>query len=68
MSEWLNLVCEKCGAKGRYPRFLDKNIPAWVETLSHSHCDLPDCDTFDRHIETWLDGNGVARDPAEPPQ
>lgn len=63
MSAWLKLVCERCGARSNYRRVLDPMIPDWVVTLSHSHCDKPDCDTGDRHIETWLDADGIARDP-----
>lgn len=65
MSAVLTLVCEKCGRRAPYFRRTDPSLPKWVETLSQSHCDLDGCDTGDRHIETWLDANGVARDPAD---
>jgi hypothetical protein len=61
----VRLVCEKCGRAEDYDRSIDLNLPAWVATLSQSHCDAEGCDTGDRHIETWLDATGVARDPAE---
>jgi len=61
----LLLRCEKCGRSMAYDRSIDPDIPAWVATLSQSHCDAPECDTSDRLIETWLDAQGVARDPAE---
>jgi hypothetical protein len=60
----LLLVCERCGRSMEYGRDIDSDIPAWVATLSQSHCDADDCDTGDRVIETWLDRSGVARDPA----
>lgn len=60
----LRLVCERCGRSMDYDRAIDPDLPAWVATLSQSHCDAEDCDTGDRLIETWLDADGVARDPA----
>lgn len=58
----ITLVCDKCGRRAPYFRSTDPSIPEWVDTLSQSHCDAPGCDTGDRHTETWLDGEGVARD------
>ncbi len=62
----IKLACESCGRSMEYDRGIDPSIPAWVETLSQSHCDAPGCDTGDRLIETWLDADGVARDPILP--
>ncbi len=63
MSFCLTLVCEKCGRRAPYFRSTDPGLPEWVETLSQSHCDAPGCDTSDRHIERWLDADGIERDP-----
>ena len=60
----LTLRCENCGRSMAYERSIDPSIPAWVAILSQSHCDAGGCDTGDRLIETWLDADGVARDPA----
>lgn len=65
MSAFVQLVCQRCGRTDKYRRALDPFIPDWVATLSQSHCDAEGCDTGDRHIETWLDAHGVARDPLE---
>lgn len=61
--ESITIRCEKCGRTAPYSRALDPDIPAWVETLSQSHCDAESCDTGDRHVETWLDAAGHALDP-----
>jgi hypothetical protein len=61
----LVIKCERCGRTALYERSIDPDIPAWVHTLSQSHCDQASCDTGDTLIETWLDADGVARDPAE---
>lgn len=63
MSAFVSLVCERCGRSMKYRRILDPHLPDWVATLSQSHCDADACDTGDRHIETWLDAKGLARDP-----
>lgn len=65
MVQMLTLRCEKCGREEAYNRSLDPGIPRWVAVLAQSHCDAIGCDTADRHIERWLDSNGVERDPAE---
>ena len=61
----VRLICERCGRSMDYDRAIDPGLPTWVTTLSQSHCDAAACDTGDRLIETWLDVDGVARDPAE---
>lgn len=61
----VRLRCERCGRESEYDRSIDPDIPSWVVTLSQSHCDAEGCDAGDRLVETWLDANGVARDPEE---
>lgn len=63
MNSALILRCESCGRWTAYERSIDPTIPAWVSELVQSHCDAEGCDTGDRLIETWLDTDGVARDP-----
>ena len=61
MGASVTLVCRGCGRRMPYFRSNDPSLPAWVETISMSGCDL--CHDGDRMSEDWLDADGNAPDP-----
>lgn len=65
MADTVKLVCDRCGREEVYPRSFAPDVPTWVKTLSQSHCPADGCDTGDRCIETWLDADGIERDPED---